>query len=171
MDRRDPNVEVWRIEVRAGTNELKDKYQIRQFPDFESGIGDVITNSLQEVRYLDDQQQDNNVTRQRLHMLWSAAQQVAQGKLTEFRSGLTPDQVLEIEREVALQRYGSNVMGNAIGLCVALGMEDAEIIEALSQVAAEYAATAIRADGDKVIKAIQRTRERLHFVAGDRSQF
>ncbi len=47
--------------MRAGKNELKDKYQIRNFSDFNAGIGDVIVNALQEVRYLDEGQHDRNV--------------------------------------------------------------------------------------------------------------
>lgn len=168
VDPHDLSQEVWRVEVRAGKKELKDKYRIRSFEDFETGVGDVIVNALESVRYLADHQTDSNVSRQNIHPLWEAAQQTAAQNLFEYRSGLTPGQVLEIEREVALQRYAALVVGNAIGLCVALGMKDAEIIEALPQMAAEHAAAAIHADADKVVKATLRTRERLHFVAGDR---
>ena len=167
IDPHDLSQEVWRVEVRAGKKELKDKYQIRSFADFETSIGDVIVNALQDVRYLADHQTDSNVSRQSIHHIWEAAQQVAARNLFEYRSGLTPGQVLQIEREVALQRYAALVVGNAIGLCVAEGMEDKDIIEALPQLTADYAAKAIRADADRMAKAIRRTRERLYFVAGD----
>jgi hypothetical protein len=73
----DPNAEVWRVEVRAGKKELKSKYQIRRLEDFETGIGDLMVNALQEIRYLAHEQRDSNVSRQELHPLWSAAQSVA----------------------------------------------------------------------------------------------
>ena len=54
-------------------------------------------NALQEVRYLADQQHDCNVTRQDLHPLWIAAQSVAGTNLIGLRSGLTRNQIIEIE--------------------------------------------------------------------------
>ena len=101
MNRHDPELEVWRIEIRAGKKELKDKYQIRTIDDLQAGIGDVIVNEFQEVRYRADRQSDANVSRQDVYPLWARCQEIANRNLTEFRSGLTPGQVMEIERELA----------------------------------------------------------------------
>ena len=164
IDRKDPTAEVWRVEVRAGKKELKDKYRISRFEDLEAGIGDVMVNALQEVRYLADRQRDSNVSRQALHPLWLAAQAAVANKLTDYRSGLTPNQVIEIERTVARDRYAGLVTGNAIGLAVADGLADEEIMENLPQLVADYVATAIRANEAKIAEGIRRTRVRQHFI-------
>ncbi len=165
VDRHDPTLEVWRVEVRAGKNELKNKYQIRRFDDFEAGIGDVIVNALQEVRYLADWQPDSNVTRQHLHPLWSSAQSVARTDLIDFRSGLTPDQIIEIERSLAIERYINLCVGNAIGLGVSLNLNDKQISEKLPELVASYVESAIQADEERLAKSINRARTRLHFVS------
>lgn len=79
----------------------------------------MIVNTLESVRYLADHQTDSNISRQNIHPIWEATQQAAARNLFEYRSGFTPGQVLEIEREVALQRYMALVVSHAIGLCVA----------------------------------------------------
>ena len=164
VDRKDPDLEVWRAEVRAGKNELKKKYQIRTFDDFEAGIGDVIVNALQDVRYLDDRQTDGNVSRQTLHPLWKKCQEVAAGKLIDYRSGLTPGQVVEIERELAQDRYRQLFLGNANGLAVSLGLTDDEIHADLPNLMAANLNISMLSDPEQFSKAIARARARLHFI-------
>ena len=141
VDRYDPNLEVWRVEVRAGKREIKDKYQIRRFKDFEAGIGDVTVRALQDVRYLADRQGDSNVTRQEVHPLWISAQTVSVTKLIEYRSGLTPDQFIEIERDRAKELYSKLIIGNAIGYGVSVGLNNEEIVAQLPEFTAKQLGT------------------------------
>jgi hypothetical protein len=165
VDRKDPTLEVWRVEVRAGKNELKDKYQIRKFSDFEAGAGDVIVNALQEVRYLSDRQLDSNVSRKRIHPLWTQAQSVARTDLMDLRSGLTPDQAVEIMRDLAVERYTNLCFGNAIGLGISLKLNDEEIFSELPDLVSEHVASAMHADDQRLAKSIQRARSKLHFIS------
>ena len=55
--------------------------------------------------------------------------------------------------------------GNAIGLGVALELNDAEIADRLPKLLADYAATAVRADAERFKKSIQRARARSHFTS------
>jgi hypothetical protein len=164
VNQHDPNLEVWRVEVRAGKHELKEKYQIRTFKDFEAGIGDVITNSLDAIKYLDDRQSDSNVTRQTLHPLWIEAQKISSENLIEFRSGLTPGQIREVIREQAYRQYLNLCIGNGIGLGICAEMSDEELREHLPTVIAEQAQTMFKKDPKRLDKSIQRTRERLYFI-------
>ena len=165
LDRHDPAVEVWRVEVRAGKKELKGKYQIRHFGDLEAGIGDVVVNTLHNIRYLSDRQSDSNVTRQALHPFWVAAQAVANRSLTEFRSGLVPGQIVEMERAQAQECYLNLVTANAVGYGVALGLSDQKIIDELPDMIAMQAMARIEEMPLRFSKAIARARERLHFIA------
>lgn len=62
--------------------------------------------------YLADRQLDNNVTRQKIHPLWTFAQSVAEKELVNLRSDLTPDQIIEIERALVIERYVFLCVGN-----------------------------------------------------------
>ena len=165
VDRYDPNLEVWRVEVRAGKREIKDKYQIRRFKDFEAGIGDVTVRALQDVRYLADRQGDSNVTRQEVHPLWISAQTVSVTKLIEYRSGLTPDQFIEIERDRAKELYSKLIIGNAIGYGVSVGLNNEEIVAQLPEFTAKQLGALIKDEPNQTSKAIMRCREKLHFIA------
>ncbi len=54
---------VYRVELRAAKNELKQKWGITTFADFEAGIGDVYTHAAKKVRYLADCQTDSNISK------------------------------------------------------------------------------------------------------------
>lgn len=164
LDRHDPGAEVWRVEVRAGKKELKEKYALRRFSDIEAGIGDVMVNALLEVRYLDDQQNDSNVSRQQLHPLWTHAQETISRDLFAFRSGLTPGQVQEITRDDAIRRYATMLHASTLGLGIALGQDESMTAERLSAIAGRWVESEIHADQQRHEKAVTRMRKRLHFV-------
>lgn len=166
LDRHVPDLEVWRVEVRAGKNELKEKYQIRTYEDFEAGIGDVVTNALDAIRYVADGQADSNVSRQTLHPLWIEAKKVASENLIEFQSGLTPGQIREVIRDQAYRQYLNLCIGNGIGLGVCAEMSDEELRERLPPVIAEQAKAMFENDAKRLDKSIQRARERLCFIRG-----
>lgn len=165
IDPKDPSIEVWRVEIRAGKKELKDRWQIRRFEDLDAAIGDVCLHALSEVRYLADRQTDSNVTRQQLHPLWKAAIETVTDKLAEFRSGLLPGQIIEIERELAQERYITLITSNGIGLGVALGLSDEDIKAELPDIVRLNVMAAIEEESERVSKSIKRARERLHFVS------
>lgn len=169
VDRGDPELEVWRVEVRAGKKHLKDAYNIRTLEDFEHSIGDVIANSLERIRYLAGLQTDSNVSRQALHPIWRSAQEVARDNLIQQRSGLTPDQVRAIERDQAALNYRKQIIGNAIGFAIASGQDATTIPSVLPQLIAEQIRQAVDVDSDMFAKAINRSMQRLHFVASSSS--
>lgn len=161
----DRDFNVWRVEVRAGKKHLKDRWAIRTFEDLEAGIGDVFRYALSDLRYLADHQSDSNVSRQQLHPLWEAAQSVAETKLCDFMSGLLPGQIVEIARAEAQRRYSVLAVSSAIGLAVALDMNDEEILAELPNLAYQCVQDATKSEPDRIQKALNRTRARLHFIA------
>jgi hypothetical protein len=165
IDPHDTSVQVWRVEVRAGKKELKGRWQIRTFDDVDHAVGDVFLQALVDVRYIGSIQSDSNVTRQRLHPLWEAvAEHVAQD-LMEFRAGLLPGQVRDIERQMAIDTYAMLALGNLAGWAVAHGLNDQEIEAELAERVRALVATGINDGRRKFQKSIRRARERLHFIA------
>lgn len=164
IDPTDSRIKVWRVEIRAGKRELKDRWQIRQFEDLDAGIGDVCLHALTEVRYIADRQTDSNVTRQQLHPLWVAANEAVTDRLAEFQSGLLPGQIIEIERELAMERYITLVTSNAIGLGVALDLNNETIQQKIADIAHSNILKRIDENKDRISKSIKRARDKLHFI-------
>lgn len=164
LERTERDVQVWRVEIRAGKKELKTRWNMRRCDDLEANIGDVFSNALNDVRYIADYQSDSNVTRQHLHPLWTAAQTAAEQQLVNYRSGLLPGQIIYIERAHAADQYTSLIIGNAIGYGVARGLSDKEVFSLLPTLIAARAEDRIKNDRDNLWRAINRARERLHFI-------
>ncbi len=164
IERSDTDTQIWRIEIRAGKKELKDRWNMRRCADVDASIGDVCLHALHEVRYTDDVQSDTNVTRHRLHALWEAAQVVCQRNLANFQSGLLPGQIVEIARDLAADRYAGLTVGNAIGYGVATGLSDDEIVSTLPALIADRANALIQDDKERLRRTIKRARTRLHFL-------
>ena len=165
LDPANATVEVWRIEVRAGKNELSKKYKIFTFADFEAGIGDIVSKALRDIRYLAEHQRDGNVSRQDIHPLWLAAQKAANQHLFDHSSGLTPDQIRRIHRDQAIEQYRALCVGNAIGLGISEGCSDENLQTDLPKLTASAISTALRSDEARIRKSLSRARARLHFVA------
>src|SRR4029077_6590307 len=92
--------------------ELKDRWQIRTFDDIDRAVGDVFLQVLADVRYVHSIQTDSNETRQRLHPLVEAVAAHVGQELMEFRAGLLPGQVRDIEKQIAIDTYATLVLGN-----------------------------------------------------------
>lgn len=157
----DSSLEVWRVELRAGANELKGKYQLRSFADFEGMIGDVYRNLASRIRYVYEGQTDTNVTRQRLHPLWETVRATIGRDLLSFQSGVLPSDIIEIEREVAIERHRKLVLGNLASLAVAKGMSDEAIEADLAEQAKQLTVWAVNDVDDRFWRSVRRARERL----------
>jgi hypothetical protein len=164
IDRDDQTAEVWRIEVRAGKKEIKDRWGIRTFDDVDRIMGDVVRQSLDEIRYVAALQRDSNVTRQQVDPIWQAMIDQVESGLFEFRAGLLPSHVKVIERELAIDTYEALILGNIAGLAAAEGAEDDEIETELYDRVRKLLSVAINDPRGKFQKSIGRAREKLHFV-------
>lgn len=133
IDPKDTTKHVWRVEFRAGKKELKDKYNLRSFKDFEDSIGDVFVNTAEKIRYIDDGQSVSNISRANPHPLWEAARATLDDNLFQFRSGLLPGQLKEVIREYQEKIYWQQILGNAASLTVTKGLRKKDIISTFPQ--------------------------------------
>ncbi|MCC3306604.1 hypothetical protein [Sneathiella sp. HT1-7] len=163
IDPKDTTKNIWRVELRAGKKELKDKWNIRTFTDLENSIGDVFNDAVEKVRYLDDFQTDGNVTRQRMHPLWLSAMECLSKKLTDYRSGLVPGQVREVFREQQAETYMQQITGNAAGLAVVLELEEEEIRETLGRDIGQTISNIINTPDTRFFESRDRAQNRLIF--------
>jgi hypothetical protein len=81
--------QVWRFELRMGSKQLRNKFEMRDWQDLRDLIGDAFTDFLGRVRYT-TQTKDPNRSRWPTHELWEAVQGVIGGDLLQYRSGVLP---------------------------------------------------------------------------------
>jgi len=164
IDPHDSATNVHRIEVRAGRKELKDRWGIRTFADVETCAGDMVRHALNEIRYLAPMQNDSNVTRQQIDPLWQAMIEQVERGLFDFRAGILPSQIKELEREQAIETYTNLLVGIAAPLAVALDLANDQIETRLPPRMVKLLLAAITDRNGRFQKRIDRARERLHFV-------
>ena len=164
LSRDTPDLEVMRVELRAGKRELRDRWQIKTFADVKTSIGDVFESISSKIRYVAPNQGDSNVSRQILDPVWTTVKEHLHQNLFECRSGLTPDQVIDLKRAEAIAVRNSLILGNAAGLAVALGYTENDALVLLPEVLSELAHQAILNDQEKLCKSIRKAQERLHFL-------
>jgi hypothetical protein len=164
IDPADKAAEITRVEVRAAKKELKDRWHLDTFDDVDAAIGDVIRAALDDIRYVAPLQKDSNVTRQTLDPLWQAMIDQVERGLFDFRSGLLPSDIREIERQLAIDTYTKQVLGNVAGLAVAEGIDDTKIEAELPEHVRQLLCVAINDPRGKLQRSIDRARERLHFI-------
>ena len=156
---------MWRVELRAGRQELKERWRLRSFADLEASAGDLFCAATARVRYVMPGQRDTNATRLRLHPLWVAVRAALDGPLTAHRSGLLPSDVLEIEREEAVRRSRALVLGNLAPFAVAAGLDDAAVETDLPDLLRQEVQAALNDPDGRLLNNVARARKRLRFLA------
>ena len=124
IDPKAKSVEVWRIEFRAGKQELKENWRLTHLSEIREALGDMLESALTEIRYLDDRQTDGNVSRQRLHPLWCLALATVHQSPEINRCGLARGQVKEVERSQAIETYSKQIQGLSASFAAAQGWDD-----------------------------------------------
>ena len=164
IDPKDRSKVVWRVELRAGKRELKDRFRISTFDDLEAAIGDVYKTMVEHIRYVAENQTDTNVTRQQLHALWRIVDGHIEFAMADKRSGLTRDQVKEIAREEAIHNATTMITAYAINLGIAKGLSDEEIEQDISALVTRALKVRPADDAERFQRRVRRARERMHFI-------
>jgi hypothetical protein len=167
IDIEDKSLRVWRVEVRAGKRELKERWQVSTFDSLDLALGDIVRETLASIRYHAAYQTDSNVSRQWLDPLWVAASEASAAGLTNYTSGLLPSRIREIEHEKALLNYTRQITGNAGGLAAVAGIPEKDLEYELPRLISQIAAKDLAQDRSSVKRSAARSRDRLHFVLAD----
>lgn len=125
IEQSDKAARVWRIELRLGKRELKERLKITTIDDLVHKLKSVLIDLIQNVRYVLPRQQDRNVSRQKLHPIWDlACDHVQQADLLSGIGELDPTSLLRITKEIAIERYEMLITGNAAGLGAMMGLDE-----------------------------------------------
>jgi hypothetical protein len=164
IDNKDRSKEVWRVEIRAHKNCLRNKFNIRTFLELENSIGDVFLHIASEIRYIDSNQSDSNVSRAKLHPLWIRLQNHLKTVFKKWRTGIVPNQIQMCIKMEKIKIHEDQIAGNTISLAAVMGISEEEFIEYGAELAADIVANAIDYDRESTIKKFHKTKDRLRFV-------
>lgn len=163
VSKNDPNAEIYRVELRAGKEELK-KYGISGFEAFKTRIGDALIEASKAVRYIVPSPSDTNITRAPLHPLWSRVQSHLETALFDFTSNVSHNEVLLTIREQKILEYRQQIIGNCAGLAVCEGLSPDKAIVQLPELMTEAVSEAVNADDSQFWKAYRKAANRLVFI-------
>ena len=164
FDPRAADLEVWRVEMRAGKHELKEHYGLTTFKDVVDSIGDVFKKAIQDVRYLSDARTDSNVTRADKHPLWIALAVALQSGLNKHESGLAPGRIIEIQRQELVDRCLDNVAGNSLSLACAQGMTAEQALTELPNRVATMLRDRFEDQPRKIHEKLEQVKDRYRFL-------
>jgi hypothetical protein len=154
--------QIWRIEVRAGKDELN-KWSLKRFEDFDLKAGDVIQSILSAIRYTKPLKGDLNRSRWPNDPIWQAAIDNAYRALKPYSSNALRENIIKDYRENVIKGYEERILGNTIGLTAAKGLDISEIpivIEALQRQVENLADEDLGA----MIKKYQKAEEKFRFL-------
>lgn len=102
--------QVWRFEMRLGSKQLRNRFEIRGWQDVYDTIGDAFADSLNHIRYCIPGA-DANRSRWPTHELWRKFADVIGTRLSENRSGVLPSNVIYANRIAKMRELDTLLSG------------------------------------------------------------
>lgn len=112
---------IWRVEMRAGKDLLKDRWDIRTWADLFARYGDLIREACEVIRYTEPSS-DPNRARWPNHPLWDLAADAMREDLFEMVSGVDPNAIKEVVREEKRAQLVSQFVGLGISIAALDGV-------------------------------------------------
>lgn len=143
VDLHDPSARVWRVEIRAGRDALAKLMPFRTYDAIEAHAKPFLIKAASDIRYLDADLNQSNVSRIPSHRIWQTVQATLENLSSNPPPALLEARALEILR---LQRQAMALkqgMGNLLNYFLLRGVSPDEIVEnfksQIDQAAARYA--------------------------------
>lgn len=154
--------DIWRVEVRAGKDDLKKRWNAASWARVDDIAGDIFLSTLDAIRYATPTG-DTNRSRWPNHQLWQAAREILSGDLQEMMCNATPDKIREVIRKQHADMMWKQAQGLAITYAVTQGLS-AEDIDTFPGLIGLGLKNAVNSDRDKLAKKFLKTAERLCFI-------
>lgn len=111
LDLSDRNTsQIWRVELRLGSKQLRNRFEMRSWQDVFDTIGDAFTDALSRIRYCTPTA-DANRARWPTHGLWRQFEGVVSNHLLENRSGILPSDVIYANRAAKMWELDAQLCG------------------------------------------------------------
>lgn len=112
---------VWRIELRAGKAQLKDRWNIRTWADLDNRLGDMIAETATAVRHTMFSH-DTNRARWAESELWKQVRLQLDEDLVEMRNFAPPDTIKRVQQDAHLKLLFDQALGLLISRAAIAGV-------------------------------------------------
>lgn len=161
LDLTDRNTsQIWRFEMRLGSKQLRNRFEMRSWQDVHDTIGDAVTDALDRIRYTDPTT-DTNRARWPAHELWVQVVSTIKNGLHTHCAGVVPSDVIEANRNAKMRELDAMIAGMFVTRAALSGVSGDEFedfmethVEALGRVVSEHNIPV----GDRIGKARARYR-------------
>ena len=145
LDLSDSNTsQVWRFELRMGSKQLRNRWEMRNWEDLRNIAGDAFPEFCERIRYTFPTR-DGNRARWPTHTLWQQVIGVIATDLQEHCSGVLPTDVIEANRTEHMRMLDRQILGLFVSRAAASDVKPAEFrdfldshIEALKRYSDEH---------------------------------
>lgn len=100
--------QVWRIELRLGAKQLRNRFEMRNWQDIRSTIGDACTDATKRIRYCEPSH-DRNRARWPTHSLWRLFEAVITNDLMHNCCGVQPSDMIYANRIAKMRELDAQV--------------------------------------------------------------
>lgn len=102
--------QVWRFELRLGSKQLRNRFEMRNWQDIQDMIGDTFTDALTRIHYCEPTS-DRNRSRWPLHELWRLFENVIGNDLRANCCGVLPNDVRDANRTEKMREIDRQLLG------------------------------------------------------------
>ena len=102
--------QVWRFELRLGSKQLRNRFEMRNWQDIQNMIGDAFTDALTRIHYCEPTS-DRNRSRWPLHDLWRLFVHVVGNDLRVNCCGVLPSDVRNANRIEKMREIDAQLLG------------------------------------------------------------
>lgn len=115
--------QVWRFELRMGSKQLRNKWEMHSWAHLDAMIGDAFNEFCERIRYCIPAA-DSNRARWPTHELWRTVLDLIKGDLSTMRSGVIPEEVKTVNREEHKRMLDTQILGLLVSRAAADGVEE-----------------------------------------------
>ncbi|MEP4990044.1 MAG: hypothetical protein ABJV68_20485, partial [Paracoccaceae bacterium] len=102
--------QVWRFEMRLGSKQLRNRFELRNWQDIRSTIGDAFIDATKRIRYCDPTS-DRNRARWPTQSLWHLFETVIASDLQHNCCGVLPSDVIHANRAAKMREIDALLCG------------------------------------------------------------
>lgn len=113
--------QVWRFELRMGSKQLRNRWEMRSWSDLDALIGDAYAEFTDRIRYCTPTH-DRNRARWPTHELWQVVTDTIATNLGTMRSGVIPDEVKDANRAEHMRMLDVQILGLMVSRAAAGGI-------------------------------------------------
>lgn len=123
LDLKDPlTSQVWRFEMRLGSKQLRNRFEMRNWQDVRNIIGDAFTDAVGRMHYCQPTR-DTNPSRWPHHELWQQFVHVVGNDLQANCSGVLPTDVKTANRNAKMREFDAQLLGLFVSRAAISGVE------------------------------------------------